>query len=360
MGYDPGTGKQRQKSITGKTQKEVAQKLRQVTTEVDSGTYLEPSRLTVGQWLDIWKDTYLGGIKPRTVEIYQDDIAHHIAPHLGAIRLEELNGFTIQQFYNGLVRSGLSPKTVRNIHGVLHSALRQAVRNQLLRFNPADNCVLPKIEKTDLNPLDEEDIERFLTVIRGNPYEDIFIVTLFTGMREGEVLGLTWDCIDFDHATITVNKQLRRLRRAAGSFVLASTKNGKTRTIAVGETILAQLKKRKRQQTIWQLRAGSAWNNPDQLVFTNELGRYLIHSTVYQAFKRAAVQIGRGDARFHDLRHSYAVAAIRAGDDIKTVQENLGHATAAFTLDVYGHVTPQMKKASAERMEQFIRSVSGQ
>ena len=95
------------------------------------------------------------------------------------------------------------------------------------------------------------------------------------------------------------------------------------------------------------------------LVFTDALGNHLTKPTLYRAFKKAAAAIGRPDARFHDLRHSYAVAAIRSGDDIKTVQGNLGHATAAFTLDVYGHVTDQMKQDSANRMEAFIKSVSG-
>ena len=104
--------------------------------------------------------------------------------------------------------------------------------------------------------------------------------------------------------------------------------------------------------------AGSLWNNPDSLVFTDPVGRHLTKSTVYRAFKKAVASIGRPDARFHDLRHSYAVAALRSGDDVKTVQSNLGHATAAFTLDVYGHVTDKMKQESAARMEKFIQSVS--
>ena len=110
------------------------------------------------------------------------------------------------------------------------------------------------------------------------------------------------------------------------------------------------------RQTEDRLRAGPVWSDTG-LVFTNELGEHLVFSTVYKNFKAIVASIGCPDVRFHDLRHSYAVASIRAGDDIKTVQGNLGHATAAFTLDVYGHVTDQMKRASAERMEGFIKDV---
>ena len=116
------------------------------------------------------------------------------------------------------------------------------------------------------------------------------------------------------------------------------------------------LRTQRARQSEQQLRAGPMWEDSG-LVFTNELGHHLAIHTVYKDFKQIAVSIGRPDARFHDLRHSYAVAAIRSGDDIKTVQGNLGHATAAFTLDVYGHVTDQMKQESAARMESYIKDV---
>ena len=123
---------------------------------------------------------------------------------------------------------------------------------------------------------------------------------------------------------------------------------------------MEHLKHRRSVQALQKLAAGAAWQNPLNLVFTDALGTHLTKPTVYRAYKKVVSAIGRPDARFHDMRHSYAVAAIRSGDDIKTVQNNLGHATAAFTLDVYGHVTPQMKKESADRMERFIKAVSGQ
>lgn len=118
------------------------------------------------------------------------------------------------------------------------------------------------------------------------------------------------------------------------------------------------LKTQRRRQLEWRMKAGPMWEDTG-LVFTNEQGHNLSAQTVYLHFKKLAERAGFPDARFHDLRHSYAVASLRSGDDIKTVQENLGHHTAAFTLDVYGHVTEQMKKDSAQRMERFIKGVSG-
>ena len=364
-GFDPGTGKQIQRSITGKTQKEVAQKLRQITASLDDGTYKAPCKLTVEEWLDIWTQDYLGGVKASTAYLYKKNVELYIVPHLGNIKLEALNAHTVQHFYNQLVSptdpavNPLSAKTVKNIHGVFHKALQQAVLIGYLRYNPADACILPRIERKKIKPFDDAQITAFLNAIQGNRFETLFILTLFTGMREGEVLGLTWDCIDFHTGIISVEKQMQ-LHQDKGSkgYELVSPKNGRSRTIAAAQTVLTRLQQQRRWQMQQKLLLGSDWQNPEGLVFTNEFGTHLTKPTVYREYKRIVAAIGCPNARFHDLRHSYAVAAIRAGDDIKTVQGNLGHVTAAFTLDVYGHVTDQMKRESADRMERFIRTVS--
>ena len=364
-GFDPGTGKQIQRSITGKTQKEVAQKLRQITASLDDGTYKAPCKLTVEEWLDIWTQDYLGGVKASTAYLYKKNVELYIVPHLGNIKLEALNAHTVQHFYNQLVSptdpavNPLSAKTVKNIHGVFHKALQQAVLIGYLRYNPADACILPRIERKKIKPFDDAQITAFLNAIQGNRFETLFILTLFTGMREGEVLGLTWDCIDFHTGIISVEKQMQ-LHQDKGSkgYELVSPKNGRSRTIAAAQTVLNRLQQQRRWQMQQKLLLGSDWQNPEGLVFTNEFGTHLTKPTVYREYKRIVAAIGCPNARFHDLRHSYAVAAIRAGDDIKTVQGNLGHVTAAFTLDVYGHVTDQMKRESADRMERFIRTVS--
>ena len=362
-GIDPGTGKQIQRSISGKTQKEVAKRLKEAVAALDAGTYLPPNRLTVGEWLDIWARDYLGGVKPYTVTAYQATIRNHLKPALGAIRLEALNTHTIQHFYNGLSKPGgdrpaLSPKTVKNVHGVLHKALKQAVLIGYLRANPTDACTLPRMEKKQIVPLDEDQSRRFLDAIQGHPLEALFTVTLFTGLREGEALGLTWDCVDFQRGTLRVERQLQREKRRGGQYYFAPLKNDRPRTITPAPWVMQLLRTHKARQNEQRLRAGELWENSG-LVFSSKRGGHLAIHSVYTAFKRMAASIGRPDARFHDLRHSYAVAAIRSGDDIKTVQGNLGHATAAFTLDVYGHVTDQMKQASARRMDAYIKDVLG-
>lgn len=360
-GYDLGTGKQIQRSITGKTQKEVTQKLRQMSVEVDQGCYIEPSKQTVGEWLDTWLETYVAfSVKPYTEASYRAVCENHIKPALGRVKLAVLSTPQIQQLYNKLVRQdGLSPKTVKNVHGVLHRALNQAVKIGILRHNPADVCDLPKVYQKEIVPLEQDEITAFLNKIHGDKFEYVYLVTLFTGLRQGEVLGLTWDCVDFTDNTLYINKQLQKSKKVGGEYQLVPTKNGKARLITAAPSVMTALKRQKSRQAQMQLLAGPDWQNADNLVFTNERGRHLTHVTVYKNFKTVVRSLGLDNTRFHDLRHSYAVAAIESGDDIKTVQSNLGHASAAFTLSVYAHTTQKMRRESADRMEQFIQSVSG-
>ena len=356
-GYDPGTGKQIQKSLTGKTQKEVSQKLKAVTTSIDDGTYVAPCKLTVGQWLDIWINEYLGGVKPRTADLYKSVVSVKINPRLGALKLDGLTPHAVQTYFNNLTKEGLAPKTVKNVHGILHKALQQAIINGYIKNNPADSTILPRVSRRELKPLDENQISTFLKAIQDHEYGDLFTVTLFTGMRKGEALGLLWDCVDLESGILKVDKQLQLIRGSKGQYQMVPTKNSKARTITLAPSVVKVLHSVRRKQLENKMLYGSAWEDSG-FVFTNELGHHLFASTVYKSFKRVMKEIGSPETRFHDLRHSYAVASIRSGDDIKTVQDNLGHATAAFTLDVYGHVTQKMKQDSANRMEQFIQAVN--
>ena len=163
--------------------------------------------------------------------------------------------------------------------------------------------------------------------------------------------------MDLEKGIIRIDKQLQSVPGQRGEFTLVSTKNGKGRTISAAPFVIKLLRQHRTQQNKARLAAGQLWQDGG-FVFCDDVGKHLSPHTVYHNYKRIAAAIGLPDSRVHDLRHSYAVAAIRAGDDIKTVQGNLGHHTASFTLDVYGHVTEEMKQASAERMEGFIKSVS--
>jgi len=365
-GFDPGTGKQIQKSVTGKTQKEVAQKIKELTAALDAGTYITPHKMTVGQWLDTWQSEYLTNVKPSTISSYEATIRNHLQPGLGALRLDSLTTHDIQEFYNSLHsptenQKSLSSKTIKNIHGILHHALEQAMLNNYIRSNPSNACVIPKAIKKKVKPMNEHQIADFLKAIKGHKYENMFLVALFTGMRQGEVCGLQWECVDFDNGTILIDKQLQSLRgKVRGDkekYALVPTKNGKERTITAAPYVMDLLWKTKQVQDVNRKDFGSDFIE-NGLVFTDEIGNRVTPQALYRAFKLVVTELNMKDVRFHDLRHSYAVVSLKSGDDVKTVQENLGHATASFTLDTYGHVTEKMKKDSADRMQAFIKSVS--
>lgn len=364
VGRDPGTGKQLRKSVYGKTQKEVRQKLSQAVAALDNGDYFQPSKMTLSRWVEIWLQEYTGDKKYLTVKHYKAQCKTHIVPSLGAVKLSELAPPQIQAFYNGLQRDGLAAKSVRNIHGILTKCLSTAVQVGYLRSNPASMVTLPKIEKKEIHPLTDEQVKDFLRVSAGDEYEILLKVILFTGLRESEAIGLTWDCIDFKAGAVKVCKQLQKRPLSDGGFTFAPLKNDKSRSLRPAHFVLDLLERRKREQAAQRLKAGELWEGwhtaeeqKSALVFTTATGGNLSPQTVYNHYKRLAVKIGAPDSRVHDLRHTFAVLSLQNGDDVKTVQGNLGHATAAFTLDVYGHVSERMKEDSAARVEEYIKGL---
>lgn len=353
LGRDPKTGKQVQKSVYGKTQQEVRRKLAQITADIDNGVFIEPSRITVGEWLDVFLKDYNCNVKEFTQKSYEVYCEQHLKPMLGRIKLTALTAPMIQNAYNAILagetsRKPLSPKSLKNCHGVLHKALKIAQKVGYIRANPADAVVLPRVEKKPIDPLSDDEIASFLKAIKYHKYEDLFKVTLFTGMRQGEALGLTWDCVDFENHTIRIEKQLIREKKKGGEYKFASLKNDKCRVERLPDSIFDILIRLSRLQTS---------HNPMNLVFVNEDGKHLSHCTVSKNFKEIVKKLGLSEQRFHNLRHTFAVLSLQNGDSIKTVQENLGHATATFTMQVYAHVSDKMKTDSADKMQAYIDGI---
>lgn len=368
IGRDPGTGKLKQKSFYGKTQSEVRKKMTAFAAEVDQGVFTEPAKITVGQWMDIWRKEYSGGIKSSTVDQYRTQVEQHIKPALGAVLLSKLTAPMIQSMYNQKHRerqadpkgrAGLSAKSIKNLHGVLHESLDQAVKLGYIRVNPCNACELPRIERHEIKPLTDSEVGRFLKAIQGHKYERLFTVMVFSGMRQGEALGLRWSCVDLTAGTIRVDRQLQkeRIPGGGGQYRLVETKTSNTRTIAVAPFVVDVLKAQKKAQAENKLLLGPEWKNDWDLVFTHEDGSHLAAETTYKCFKRAAKQIGVDTARLHDLRHTFATLSLQNGDDLKTVSDALGHSNISTTANTYAHVTERMKKESANRMERLIQTI---
>lgn len=383
-GYDAGSGKQIRKTFTGKTQKEVREKMQAATVAVNQGNYFEPAKITLTEWLDIWLKDYCADKKYLTVKHYTAQCETHIKPALGAVKLSKLTAPQIQGFYNELGRTGkeirkkdkktgketiifepLAAKSIRNIHGILIKALNVAIDVGYLKTNPADRVTLPRKEKKEINPLDDAQIAAFYREAGADEYCYLLRLIPFTGLREAEAMGLTWDCVDFEAGTLKINKQLVKRPNSAGGFTLAETKNSKIRVIKPAQMVMQQLKRRQAEQIQQRFKAGEFWQGwqdekerKSALVFTTATGSNLSPQTVYNHCKKVLEKIGAGDRCVHDLRLTFAVLSLQNGDDVKTVQGNLGHATAAFTLDVYGHVSERMKEDSAARMDRYMQNMA--
>lgn len=238
---------------------------------------------------------------------------------------------------------------------VLNSALEQAVKAQTLQRNPAKYAKIPAVRVKEIHTFTIQEIADFVDAAQDSPYYAPLMCCLFLGLREGEALGLAWEHVNFENGKVLICQQLQKEKSKGGKFYIQEgTKNGQNRVLDVPDFLLEILKDEKQHQLLAHLSAGPAWQNVWGLCFTDALGQCINPHTLWVNFKRIAASIGLPDARVHDLRHTNATLALVNGDDLKTVQANLGHATAAFTLQRYVHASEAMKRASANRMQQFF------
>ena len=256
------------------------------------------------------------------------------------------------------VKKKQSAKTVRNIHGILHNMLESAIRDELLLRNVSERCSLPHVTQHQVRAITTAKLNQFLRAIDGKQFRNIFFIDIFSGLRLSEILGLRWEDVDFDHDCIYVRQQLHQ-KQVKGDFgyFLAPPKEGKQRKVILAQNAMRVLWHQRAKQNEQQLAAGALWDNSFHLVFTNDFGQPLNRRTVYKHLKRILLDCGMGNYTFHSLRHSFATISLENGDDIKTMQTNLGHYAASFTLKTYAHVSDQMQRNSAARMDALIASL---
>lgn len=349
---NPETGKVQYKCVYGKTQKDVKGKMDELLKEREekninpllANVDQDSDDLTLNEWLDIWLSDYLSDIKHGTLVSYKSLSNNHIRKELGKYKLKNLKPPVIQKFYNNLKNQGLSPKYIKNIHGCLHRALDMAVKVEYIEKNYTSVCSIAKGNPEEVNPLTEEEQKKLFAAMKGAEYEYLYITDIFTGLRCGELIGLTWDCIDFEKGIIIIKRQIVQIRERGAKYEWGTPKNGKGRILAPAPFVMDVLKKQQEKQAQAREAAGKLWNEGEfkNLVFTHPDGSHLSQPTVWKQFQKLLKKAGLEHHRVHDLRHTFAVNSLRAGDDIKTLQENMGHYSAAFTLDRYGHVTEEM------------------
>lgn len=353
-GRDPKTGKQIRKSVYGKTFEECLIKKKGIITE--QGTYgkiLKPASMTLETWLNEWLSVYCGNLAESTRRKYERDSANNIVPYLGQARLKDLSNTNIQEWINELSEK-ISPKTTRNVYGTLHKALQKAVDVGIIRESPAVNIELPKKEKVVIQTLPESLHGEFMRALDGDPYRIPILLCLFTGLRIGEVVGLTWPCVNLEWNNMTIRYQLIGGKTDAH---LAPPKHDRIRIVPLPRQAVELLQEQKEIQKKQAAHPLGWYCNSLDLVFTDEYGFPLIKQSIRKHCKKAFAEIGCPDLRVHDLRHTYAVDMIRAGNEFKTISENMGHSSVAFTMDRYAHVTKEMEQESAKRQTAFLDSL---
>jgi len=353
-------GKTVRRSVYGKSEPEVKDKLTLARAEVITGDNLDPDTITVEQWAKQWLASFLLNTRDSTRYQYEQYLRLYVYPVIGSTRLQKITKPMVQQIITKMLSAGRSPKTCKNVNGILHHMFDDAITSEYIKTNPAHKTKLPKIEKKDMVVLSGKKYKMFLKEIHGKPFENIFYLALFSGMREGEILGLTWSCVDFKANKITVKQQLKRdshIGEKNSQYKLSDTKTGNHRTLILDKTVLDVLQKEKTKQAENKLKLGTDYQNKSNLVFTDEFGHYINSRTLLKAFKKRVEAIGMPEMRFHDLRHSFATQSFRNGDSVVEVQRNLGHTQASTTLNVYAHCTEEMQTNSAKRMSEFIKSL---
>ena len=346
--------------VYGKSKAEVKERIKEALKQANVNINLTNPEMTVKDWLTEWLDLYRSSVKRGSKAQCETIVALHLIPRIGNIVLKNLTPIEVQRLVVAPLTKIRSPKTVHNIHGVLHKALDQAVTLRYIATNPANGCDLPRISKKEtIKPLDKPDLKRLLAVLNGDPEEYLFKVALVTGLRSGELIGLTWDCVDFDNGIIRIVQQMTSPRKPGEDYEIEETKSSNYRILSPAPITFEWLKQQQAKQATEKQLLEKAWSSGryKDLVFTMVDGRHYTQSWVYKMFQRVLKNAGLGHFRVHDLRHTYVVDALRAGDDVKTVQASAGHYSAAFTLDRYAHVTASMQRESAARMQSFLDSL---
>ena len=336
--------------VTGKTRDEVRDKLIEALGNRAQGLVFDAGTLTVGEYLGRWlKDSVRGTVRVSTYEVTRHMVEPHIIPALGRIKLKDLNPAHVRGFYREKLDSGLSAATVRKMHGALHKALKQAVSDGLIPRNVCEAVKPPKVERKEVTPLDQDQARALLEAVAGDRFEALYVLAIHTGMREGELLHLRWEDVDLERGILRLR---RALVREGGRTVLGDLKTAKSRrgvrlTSAAAEALRGQLERQMEEME----RMGSLYQ-PGGLVFATESGTLINPSNLRnRSFKPLLKRAGLPDICFHDLRHTCATLLLSQGTHPKLVQELLGHATIAMTLDTYSHFLPSMGDQTVRAME---------
>jgi integrase len=342
--FDLGTvnGKRATRYATVRgTYKDAQKELTRLLSEADKGMLVDPSKLTVAEYLRNW----LGqqhGLAPASIQRYADIIERQTIPIIGHVDLQKLKPIHIRNWLDGMIAAKLSARTVSHAHRVIRTALQHAVDLELLSRNVAGVPKSPKVEDDEVEILNAEDIRRVRLALDGNAIYAIVALALATGMRRGELLALSWQDIDLDAAEVKVTRSLEQTKAGGLRFKAPKSKHGR-RVISIPKNTVEELRTHRRRQL--ELRMALGQGGKPELVFSESEGKPISPNYVSILWRRATK--GIVNVRFHALRHTHASALIAGGVDIVTVSRRLGHWSPAFTLKTYAHLFTERKTAAA-------------
>ena len=336
--------------VSAKTQKALMEKMHRCIVEYDGAELTGDSRMTLGEWLDIWlKECAEPSVRPSTYKGYRGYAERNIKPSLGSKQISKVTAADVQTLYRKLQREGgvdggaLSPTTVRRIHGVLHQALNAAVDRHLIVKNPTDDVTLPKKVTAAKTILNDKQLERFMEAIKADEHwHDFFYLEITTGLRRGEICGLMWTDFDAEKETLTVRRTLHN--KEGGGYYVGETKTGAGRRIIKLPPSTVQLLSARKRTSI------SQWIFPNPIHPEDPI----MPNSGYTRMKKLLAEARLPDMRFHDLRHTFATHALTSGVDAKTLSGILGHTKTSFTLDTYTHVTGDMHRKASGIVSEFM------
>jgi integrase len=365
LGTDHATGKRRIATTTVKGNQRAAEKeLRRLLRTLDTGEHVDPTRMTLREWLSCWLAAVRQEVSPKTHERYSEIVNNFLAPELGALPITKLTAAHIQGAYTKWAiegrrdgkEGGLSPRTRRHIHRVFNCALARAVEQQVLARNPGDafRKRLPKVEHREMVTLSPEQSVRLLEAIKHTRFYWPVLLALSTGMRRGETLALRWKNVDLERGTLRV---LESLEQTKSGIRFKAPKTDRARVVTLPAFATEALRRHKREQAEALLLLGVRQTG-ESLVCGRADGLPLQPQTLTHHFTRLVARIkDLPRVRFHDLRHSHATQLLLDGVHPKVAQERLGHASITTTLDLYSHVTDTMQNDAAARLDAAFQSV---
>jgi len=356
LGTDPATRRRltRYHSFKG-TKREAEAELIRLKAGADKGEYVDPSKLTLAQFLDHWEEWAAGQVSAKTLERYKELTKHHVRPHLGGARLQKLRTVNFADLCGKLQKpkgnggAGLAPRTVGHVHRLMHQVLGHAVKWSLIVSNPVAAADPPRVERQEVEILAPDQVKTLLDGLRGHRLYPIAVLGLATGMRRGELVALRWGDVDLDRGRIRVARSIEQTNEGL-RFKLPKTKAGRPE-IAIPPSITAELRSHWRRQQEQRLALGLGRSEADDLVIAREDGSEWAPDSLTSVWANSIRSLKLPTVTLHALRHTHVSQLIASGLDVVTVSRRIGHSNPTVTLTVYAHLFGNTDERASNAVE---------